>query len=136
MACLFYRILHHRIVDHHRLRQKQAGLFGWLRHAGTKRYSGDNTDPVDNIADNHHLQPEHVITHRELGHHIEQALGSLPLRQRQAFLLRCWQGLSVTETAHAMACSQGSVKTHLSRALSSLRSGLQEYKNTFDNTDP
>lgn len=56
---------------------------------------------------------------------IEQEIGQLPARQREAFLMRYWEEMDVSETAAAMGCSEGSVKTHCSRAVASLGKALK-----------
>ena len=55
---------------------------------------------------------------------IEEEIAQLPARQREAFLLRYWEELDVAETASAMGCSEGSVKTHCSRAVRALATAL------------
>ncbi|MGI9154292.1 MAG: sigma factor-like helix-turn-helix DNA-binding protein, partial [Rubrivivax sp.] len=56
---------------------------------------------------------------------IESEISDLPARQREAFLLRYWEEMDVAETAHVMGCSEGSVKTHCSRAVNSLAKALK-----------
>lgn len=121
---LFHRTLQSRIVDWHRrstLRNRFRAWFG-------RNHDEDGGDPLDEIADANSPDPAQQLLRRDLGEAIETALRKLPTRQRQAFLLRNWEGLDTAETAFAMGCSEGSVKTHLSRAVHALRGMLEEYE--------
>ncbi|HEY3554815.1 MAG TPA: sigma-70 family RNA polymerase sigma factor, partial [Casimicrobiaceae bacterium] len=71
------------------------------------------------------VDPAANAEQRQTMHAIEQALAKLPARQREAFLLRYWEELDVAETAAAMGCSEGSVKTHCSRAVHALAEMLR-----------
>jgi len=93
----------------------------------SKTYEQANADAVDQLASDN-TGPERVADSFEMGEIIEAALGKLSFKQQQAIVLRLWQGLSVKETAVAMGVSEGSVKTHLSRAVHEMREQLQEFK--------
>jgi RNA polymerase sigma-70 factor (ECF subfamily) len=67
---------------------------------------------------------EDTANRKEILKVIEEEIGHLPTRQREAFLMRYWEELDVAETAAAMGCSEGSVKTHCSRAVASLAKAL------------
>ena len=121
---LFYRSLDNRIKDWHRRRQAR---FRWLGMPLGRRRD-DESDPLDRLADTSQADPARAGHNRELKAALEEALHVLPERQRQAFLLRTWEGMSVAETAAAMACSEGTVKTHLSRARGVLRQLLEEFQ--------
>lgn len=121
---LFFTILERRILDHHRRRSVFDRLFGWMQRTSEEAVEQiieaaedpNAADPLDTLAD--------AATREAL----DQAIATLPHRQRQAFLLRCVEGLPVSATAKVMNCSEGSVKTHLSRALGALRTSLQELR--------
>jgi len=115
---LFFRVLSNRLADHHRRR----GLAGWLRWRGEE--SNDVEDAVDRLPHGAPM-PDEALDARETSAALRQALGSLSERQRQVVLLRHWQGCSVAEAARALDISGGSVKTHLSRAISALRADLK-----------
>jgi len=118
---LFYRILQSRINDHFR-REKVRSR--WRVFLGGRNPEEERADPISELADPKGKDPEGVLNVSQLGGRLNEALGTLPQRQQQAFLLRAWQGMSVAETAHAMGCSDGTIKTHYSRAISSLRKQL------------
>ncbi len=122
---LFHKTLQSRITDWHRRSSVRSRFRAWL--GGTDQEAEDE-DPIDRIPDTMAPDPAQQLLHRDLGEAIERALRTLPLRQQQAFLLRAWEGLDVAETAFAMGCSEGSVKTHYSRAVHTMRALLEEFR--------
>jgi RNA polymerase sigma-70 factor (ECF subfamily) len=119
---LFQRILTNRIRDWQRRQTLKRRLFFW--RDGRADVVHDE-DPIEAIADPSQPDGMEQLHRAELMEHLATALATLPGRQREAFELRVWEGLSVEQSALAMGCSQGSVKTHLSRALASLRGALE-----------
>jgi RNA polymerase sigma-70 factor, ECF subfamily len=120
-APLFYRVLENRILDWHRQRQRQGRWWQRMFHDGEEEEDPISQLPApDSAGPLHALQREHSMSRLDL------ALQALPLRQQQVFLLRVWEGLDVASTAQVLGLSQGSIKTHLSRALARLRAELDE----------
>jgi RNA polymerase sigma-70 factor (ECF subfamily) len=115
---LFQRILQNTMKDFWR-RQKVRNLWTTLLSSfGAGQDGEEDHDPLDTIdvgddSENPQVQLERSQTMKI----IEKALEKLPARQREAFMLRYWEDMDVAETAEVMGCSQGSVKTHCSRAL-------------------
>lgn len=120
---LFHTILQSRIVDWHRRNKVRNRLRVWFG----KRDEDDEDDPLQNIADGRSPDPPTQLKDRQAMAALETAIHKLPARQQQAFLLRVWDGLDVAQTARAMKCSEGSVKTHYSRAVHALREQLEEH---------
>jgi len=123
-APLFYRILNNRIRDWQRRQAVRNRIMGWLPW---QRDEPDAPDALAQAADPAQPDAERSSGLEQSMQALEQALQALPGRQREAFLLRAMEGLDVAETARAMGCSAGSVKTHYSRAVHSLRETLGEY---------
>ncbi len=122
---LFYRILQSRIRDCQRrraVRNRVMSFFGGQREA-----EDDPPDPVEAAADLAGRDPSEQLAQGAAMQALKNALAALPGRQREAFVLRILEGLDVADTAKSMGCSQGSVKTHLSRAVHSLRQSLGEH---------
>lgn len=119
---LFYAVLANRIRDYHRRRYLRRAWQVFL--PGT---AGAESDPVQQAPDTRGVTPELAAQAQDAFKAIEGAVQGLPHRQREAFLLRIWEEMSEAETARAMGCSKGSVKTHLSRALAALKQQLGEH---------
>jgi len=120
---LFYRILYNGIRDRQRRRAVRSRLFGLL--PGRRDGDEDEGDPLEHIAGDS-PDPARQLMNDEAMARLELALSALPARQQESFVLRCLQGMDVAETAVAMGCSEGSVKTHYFRALQTLRAALGE----------
>jgi RNA polymerase sigma-70 factor (ECF subfamily) len=120
---LFYRILANRIRDMQRRRTVRGRIMAWL-----PARDADDDEETDQIAQaaSHDPGPAKRLELDEAIGVLETAVAELPPRQQEAFLLRNLEGLDVGETASAMGCSEGSVKTHYFRALSNLRAKLGE----------
>ncbi len=120
---LFQRILQNTIRDHFR-RQKVRSLWTTLMSALTPSHESDDYDPLETLevkdGSNYGDNPPNSAERAQVLAIIEEALKKLPARQRQAFLLRYWEDMDVAETATVMGCSEGSVKTHCSRAVHAL----------------
>ncbi len=118
---LFYRILNSKINDWYRRSSVRNRHRAWL--------SSDETgeDPIQIAPDTRGQTPESESVIGEGMDKLQSVLQLLPPRQQQAFLLRAWEGLDVKQTALAMDCAEGSVKTHYSRAIHSLREHLGEH---------
>src|SRR5581483_851924 len=120
---LFYRILENRIRDMQRRRTVRNRVISWLPFRADP--DEDEPDPIAEAASDDPLPVRRLEIDAALSA-LEKALGTLPRRQQQAFLLRTLEGLDVAQTARAMGCSEGSVKTHYFRALKPLRAQLGE----------
>lgn len=120
---LFNRILQSRIRDWYRRQRVRKAVMGWL--PGNWDQDGEAEDNFSQVEQPGTHNPQQLLENDELMLQIEAAVRALPRRQREAFFLRCWNGLSTRDTAKTMKISEGSVKTHYSRALRALRDVLE-----------
>lgn len=128
LPLLFHRILQNAIHDHFR-RAKVRDF--WVRLVSPLRDKDeDNSETLETLAAELESQtgtsPEQDATSSQHLAIIEAAVAELPARQREAFLLRYWEEMDVAETAQAMGCSEGSVKTHCFRAVNALAAKLKD----------
>ena len=118
---LFYRILQNGVRDWHRRQAVRNRVMVWF---GRGSQDDEDYDLVAAAPDPIGRTPDEELANEEAMTSLEQAVRALPARQREAFMLRTFEGLDVAGTAVAMGCSEGSVKTHYSRAIHSLRDTL------------
>ena len=123
---LFQRILQNTIRDYYR-RSKVRSMWTTLLSAFTPD-DEDDYDPLETLAadedDAGPRTPESKLQQAQTLNLIDEEIKKLPARQREAFLMRYWEDMDVAETAAAMGCSEGSVKTHCSRATYALATAL------------
>jgi len=123
LPMLFQRILQNTIRDHFR-RQKVRSLWTPPVSSLGGGEDGDDHDPLETLQvqpdSNPQEAPSDQLQQSQTLELIEEALRKLPARQRQAFVLRYWEEMDVAAAAAVMGCSEGSVKTHCSRATHAL----------------
>ena len=129
LPMLFQRILQNAIRDWYR-RQKVRSLWTTLLSSlAPAQGEDDERDPLDTLVvaegSTAGETPAQEVERSQVLEIIEQEIAKLPPRQREAFLMRYWEELDVAETARAMGCSEGSVKTHCSRAARALAEALK-----------
>ena len=121
---LFYRILQNGVRDWHRRSAVRNRVMVWF---GRGSQDDDEYDAVAAAPDPAGRTPDEQLESAQAMDSLDTALAALPGRQREAFMMRTFEGLNVAGTAVAMGCSEGSVKTHYSRAVHSLRETLGEH---------
>lgn len=128
LPMLFQRILQNTIRDFYR-RQKVRNTWTTLISALTPHNDDNDADPLEILQDDENKsqspRPDNALEQSQILIIIEKELIKLPARQREAFLLRYWEEMDTAETAAAMGCSEGSVKTHCSRATHTLAAALK-----------
>ena len=135
LPLLFHRIVQNAIRDYFR-RQKVRSLWTTLLSSLTPGREDEDQDPLETLlpGEGSNLQesPAEQLEQAQVLEIIDQEVARLPERQRQAFIMRYWEELDVAETAQVMGCSEGSVKTHCSRAAHALADALRARGITFD----
>ena len=129
LPMLFQRIVQNTIHDHFRRQKVRTAWTTLFSSFGQKDDKDDDFDLLETLPaksdSNRTADPARQVEQGQIVGLIEQALARLPARQREAFLLRYWEELDVAEAAAAMGCSEGSVKTHCSRAVHALAEMLK-----------
>ncbi len=127
LPLLFQRILQNTIRDYYRRQRVRNFWVGALSFFTAGQEDSEDDDPLEHVASaDLGSDPFHALATGQNFALIEEAIEKLPARQREAFLLRYWEEMDIAETASIMGCSEGSVKTHCSRAVHALAHMLKD----------
>lgn len=136
LPMLFQRILQNAIRDWFRRSKVRSTWTSLFSSFGSKDDDDDDHDILETLAaettSNVPVSPADQLQQVQVVKLIEEAIEKLPARQREAFMLRYWEDFDVAETAEVMGCSEGSVKTHCSRAVAALSASLRAKGVTLD----
>ncbi len=127
LPMLFQRIIQNTIRDYYRrskVRSLWTSLFSSFSSSDEEEHDLLETLEVESGSYSHNT-PDGQLQQSQVIEIIEEEIKNLPARQREAFLMRYWEDMDVAETASAMGCSEGSVKTHCSRATHALAAALR-----------
>lgn len=127
LPMLFQRILSNCTLDWFRRQKRHNALFS---HMSDFESAGDESgefDLLETWSDSQEVvqSAEDSARRGQVMRDIETEIEALPARQREAFLMRYWEEMDVAETAAAMGCTEGSVKTHCFRAVHALSKALK-----------
>jgi RNA polymerase sigma-70 factor, ECF subfamily len=128
LPMLFQRILSNTTLDWFRRQKTRNALFSNMSDFDSGGEDGD-FDILETLQDLDESQStesaQKSMERAQILREIDSEVQQLPARQREAFLLRYWEEMDVAETAAVMGCSEGSVKTHCSRAVAALSKALK-----------
>jgi RNA polymerase sigma-70 factor, ECF subfamily len=128
LPMLFQRILQNTTLDWFRRQKTHKALFSNMSSFDKAGEDGDFDllETLESLETSERTESaEMQVSRGQILNEIDEAVKMLPARQREAFLMRYWEEMDVAETAAAMGCSEGSVKTHCSRAVQALSKTLQ-----------
>jgi RNA polymerase sigma-70 factor (ECF subfamily) len=129
LPLIFARILQNRTHDWFRRQKVRSAYETPFSSLGSGQDGEEDFDPLEliEIKDESQISPDGAakLASAQILAILEEEIAKLPNRQREAFLMRYWDELSTSETAIAMGCSEGSVKTHCSRASHTLAAALK-----------
>ena len=129
LPMLFQRILQNTILDFFRREKVRTTWVSLFSNMSTRKDGNDDFDILENFESEEGSEASESsadkVEREQILSILDEEIQKLPARQREAFLMRYWEDMDVAETASTMGCSEGSVKTHCSRATHALAKSLK-----------